>query len=111
MGRGLSLIPRVPLPPCLPLRLLVRPPPEQEQWEIAKLKMLTTRLKAGDDAGHGHSHAHRQPWSGHVRLTFDMAFFFFFSWGVSAVVMAVAGGGVRGGDATTKRREEKNVTK
>lgn len=39
--------------------------PADEQWEIAKLKMLTTRLKAGDDAGHGHSQTHGQPCTGH----------------------------------------------
>ncbi|CAM9774627.1 unnamed protein product [Pylaiella littoralis] len=39
--------------------------PANEQWEIAKLKMLTKHLKMGEDGGHGHSHAHGQPCTGH----------------------------------------------
>ncbi|CAM9583969.1 unnamed protein product [Scytosiphon promiscuus] len=39
--------------------------PTEEQWEIAKLKMLTRHLKMAQDGGHGHSHAHGQPCTGH----------------------------------------------
>ncbi|CBN75032.1 conserved unknown protein [Ectocarpus siliculosus] len=35
--------------------------PTEEQWDIAKLKMLTRHLKMAQDGGHDHGHAHGQP--------------------------------------------------
>ena len=42
---------------------------EQEQWEIAKLKMLQRFMKMAQESGHSHSHAHGESCTGHVSTT------------------------------------------
>lgn len=38
--------------------------PQEEQWEMAKLRMLAQATQGGGEGGHSHSHAHGQPCAG-----------------------------------------------